>query len=225
MLRRLITFIQDRPAVAAASSRPVKDIAHAPEALTPSEKLIAAAGGTLTDWRKSICGQLYVMRAPVARSFHLPIGLPVEDGFVRAMTLTDVFKGPENLDRIDGDESIFHIYASERSAGALIRHQVRIVIGSAINAPIYTRLTQSRNPPALLREAAADPDWLHELFRKELPCRYGYVPLQFLTKRLNGFWAAGLKRKMIISAGLCFDAIVYIIAQVKMARGEGVGYW
>lgn len=225
MLRRLITFIQERPAIAAASSRPVKDIVHAPQKLSLSDKIIAAAGGTLNDWRKSICGQLYVMRAPVSRSFHLPIGLPVEDGFVRAMTLTDVFQGPEDLNRIDGDEGLLHVYKSERSARALIRHQVRIVIGSAINTPIYMLLAQSQNPPALLQAAAADPNWLHVLFRKELPRRYGYVPLTFLTKRLNGFRAASLKRKIVIAIGFCFDALVYVIAQIKMARGQGVGYW
>lgn len=225
MLRGLVSFVQDRPAVAAASSRPVKDIVHQPQNLTATDKIIAAAGGTLNNWRKSICGQLYIMRAPIARSFHLPVGLPVEDGFVRAMTLTDVFRGAENLDRIDGDDTLFHVYKSERGVCALIRHQVRIVIGSAINTPIYKLLSETSNPPALLQEAAANPDWLRELLRKALPRGYGYVPLQFLTKRLSGFWSASQKRKIIILIGFCFDLVVYGIAQIKMASGKGVGYW
>lgn len=225
MLTGLVRFIRDRPALVAAQSRPVKDITYDPQGLSSLDKLISAAAGTLNDWRTSICGQLYVMRAHTARGFHLPVGLPVEDGFVRAMIVTDVFRARAQKGLIDGDDALFHVYASERSIGALIRHQVRIVIGGAINVPIYTRLSNADDPPALLKQAAADPNWLRGLIREALPRRYGYVPRSFLTKRLRGFRAASARRKLVLLVGTGFDAVVYVIAQFKMMRGQGVGFW
>lgn len=226
VVHSLAVFLNSNPECVVASSRPVKDIVHAPEKLNFLDKLIAAAGGTLDDWRKSICGQLYILRADVAQGLHLPIGLPVEDGFVRALVLTDVFRQPENLNLIDGDDSIFHVYESERSVISLIRHQVRIVVGGAVNAVVFDLLNRSGRPHVLLKEASQDPDWVSRVCQNTLPRRYGYVPSHFLTKRLYNFWkATGLRPKCIILIGFGFDILVYVIAQIKMARGTGAGYW
>lgn len=226
MLRDLAMFVQAEPGRVVASSRPVKDIVYAPQALNLRDKMIAAAGGTLDNWRKGVCGQMYILQADVARSIHLPIGLPVEDGFVRAMILTDIFRQPENLNLIDGDDEIFHVYQSERGIGALIRHQTRIVIGSALNAVVFDALRASDRPDMLLQQAAQDPDWLTRTCKEALPKRYGYVPLHFLTKRLANFrHRKGLKGKGIVILGFGFDLLVYVIAQIKMARGTGSGYW
>lgn len=226
MLRNLAMFVQAEPQRVVASSRPVKDIVHAPETLNLRDKMIAAAGGTLDNWRKGVCGQMYILQADVARTFHLPIGLPVEDGFVRAMVLTDVFRKPENLDLIDGDDDIFHVYQSERGIFALIRHQTRIVIGSALNAAVFDALRASDQPDLMLQDVAQDPEWLTQVCKEALPRRYGYVPVHFLTKRLANFRnRKGLKGKIIVLVGFGFDALVYVIAQIKMARGTGSGYW
>ena len=232
-LSRLVAGLLARPAVLAMGSRPVKDIVHRPDGLTPLDRMIAGAGGTLDDWKTAICGQLYAMRAPAARALHLPVGLPVEDGFLRAMILTDALTAAEDLTRIDGDERVFHLYASERRLPALVRHQTRIVIGSAINAAVFAHL---RALPETLRRAeltaaAADEGWLARVIRARLPgFPFGYVPPHFLTKR-----AANLLRQprellrrgrfFVLLAGFGFDLIVYLNAQIRMARGTGAGHW
>lgn len=234
VLRGLVEFVAARPDLAGASSNAVKDITYDPSlARGGLDKLIGAAGGTLNDWKDSICGQLYVLRAGDARSFHMPIGLPVEDGFVRAMVQTRNFTTegqPET--RLDGRDDLFHVYESERGIGALIRHQTRIVIGSAINTVIYNRI-RNEAPEERSRDlarSAQDPDWLSSLLRQKLPRRpYGYVPVHFLVKRLQ-FWARSPdklkpKRLLVAFAGFGFDAIVYIRAQYAMWRGVGAGYW
>lgn len=224
-LSRLARFVESRPEVLATSSRPVKDIVHAPRDLTLRDRIIARAGGTLNDWRQSICGQLYAVRASTARGFHLPVGLPVEDGFVRAMILTDVFRASEDLSRIDGDDRVFHVYRSERGIRALLRHQVRIVIGSAVNSAVFRRLAATPDPPGLLRRAAAEPGWLAGFLREALPRRYGWVPPHFLFWRLGGFRSATPRRRPILLLGWGFDAVVYVLAQAAMARGRGAGHW
>ncbi len=232
-LRRLALGLVARPELWVLNSQPVKDIVARPEGLGALDKIIAAAGGGLDDWKTAICGQLYAMPATRARRFHLPIGLPVEDGFLRAMVLTDALTGPEEFSRIDGLDGLSHLYASERRIAALIRHQTRIVIGSAINFAAFEALRalpEEARRPALAR-AAADEGWLVRAMHARLPSwPFGYVPLHFLTKRLVRLWSHPRdllrpKRVFLALVGFGFDAIVYVLAQYRMARGTGAGHW
>lgn len=234
MLRDLCNFLRASPNLTGVSSRPVKDIAHDPSIQNGfMDKLIESAGGTLNDWKSSICGQLYLLRSNVARSFHMPIGLPCEDGFARAMVQTHNFSqegAPEIY--LDGRDELFHIYASERSIKALIHHQTRLVIGGAINAVIYARLRSLSNEARMkeLEESAKNPEWLPSLLNNKLPqLTYGYVPTHFLFKRVQ-YWIKSPnrlnpKRISVTAAGFIFDATVYIFAQFKMWRGAGAGHW
>ena len=229
-LRRLVQAMGSQWVI---NSQPVKDIVARPEGLSGMDKIIAAAGGGLDDWKTAICGQLYAMPAGKARRFHLPVGLPVEDGFLRAMVLTDALTGPEDFSRIGGAEDVFHLYASERSVGALIRHQTRIVIGSAVNFAAFVAVAAVPvvERHAELARAAGDPGWLGAVLRKALPCwPYGFVPGHFLIKRIARAVASPRdllrpKRVLVTLLGFGFDLVVYCRAQWAMWRGAGVGHW
>jgi glycosyltransferase involved in cell wall biosynthesis len=223
-LVRLITGLTQRPALWVLNSQPMKDTAlRGPRTLV--ERLALKASGGLDDWRTAICGQLYAMPAVRARAFQLPIGLPVEDGFLRAMVLTDGLTAPEDVTRIDGADGVRHIYASESSLSALIRHQERIVIGSAINAALFAHL-RALPPAARATEAkrlATDPAALPDILRASLPrWPFGYIPFHFLFKRLS---RARLSRLPVAILGFGFDAIVFLRAQIRMGRGTGAGFW
>ena len=219
---RLITGLQARPALWVLNSQPVKDTALR-GARTLVERLALKASGGLDDWKTAICGQLYAMPAACARAFRLPVGLPVEDGYLRAMVLTGNLTAPEDFSRIDGAAGVRHVYASECTLSALIRHQERIVIGSAINAALFAHLRAAADPGAETARLATDPQALPQVLRNSLPRRpYGYIPFHFLFKRLC---RARLGRLPVALLGFGFDAIVYVRAQIRMARGTGAGFW
>lgn len=232
-LRRMAEALLTRPELQVFTSHPVKDVAHHRLRVGLSGRLITAGGDGLTDWRKSICGQLFVMRAAMARQIGLPAGLPVEDGFFRAMALTDLLSRPEDLARIDGDPEVFHVYRSIRGLGELLRHQTRIVIGSAVNAALYRKIRREApdrdQAHALLMQAAAQDGWLTRVLKEELPRRpYGYVPTEFLTKRWRRFRSSGkrgLKPRLMLLAGMGLDALVWLRASYQMHRGAGSGHW
>lgn len=232
-IRLMVEALAARPALAAFTSRPVKDVQYHDLQTGGIGRLIAAGGDGLTDWRKSICGQLFMLRAPAARRIGLPAGLPVEDGFFRAMILTDLLSSPEDLSRIDGDPDVFHVYRSIRGLRELLRHQTRIVIGSAINAALYRRIREDAPTEArahdLLMAAAADPSWLARTLSEELPRRpYGYVPPSFLSKRWRRFRAVGrrgAKPVLMLGIGLAMDSVIWLRASWAMSRGAGSGYW
>ena len=231
-LARLVAGLRANPALHVMNSRPVKDIVAHPQGLGWQDRLIAMAGGTLDDWQKAICGQLYAMPAARVRAHWLPIGLPVEDGFLRAMVLTDARTVPEDMARIDGAD-VWHIYESERTIPALIRHQVRIVIGSAINMAVFETIRAVAAPDraVALRQAAQQEGWLADVIRARLPrLPDGFVPLHFLVKRSQNLLRAPrrlLRPKgiLLLLAGFGFDLIVYVLAQIRMARGTGAGHW
>lgn len=223
-LARLITALASRPALWVLSSQPIKDTAlRGPR--TWVERLALKASGGLDDWKTAICGQLYAMPSRRARRFRLPVGLPVEDGFLRALVLTDGLSGPEEFSRIDGLDGLRHLYASETTLVGLIRHQERIVIGSAVNAALFAHLgaLQPKARQAEFARLAGDEAALPGVLAALLPrLPYGYVPYHFLVKRLT---RVRFSRLPIVFIGFFFDAIVFVRAQIRMFRGAGAGFW
>jgi hypothetical protein len=216
------------------NSRPRKDIEVAPAALSLMERVIVLSSGVSSDYRHSISGQLYLARAHAIEGIHMPVGLPVEDGFLRAMVVTRLLTEAEDLQRIHGEPGIWHVYASLRTARALVRHQTRLVIGGAINNVVYGELcaqaVEFGQRSALLRSVCEDERWLARVLRGTLP-RWpsGFVPVHFLVKRLYALRSARqlgpVRTFLLLTAGLAFDTVVYLNAQFQMARGRGAGYW
>lgn len=229
MLERL-----ERGSALVVNSRPRKDIEVAAGRLSWVERATLLAAGTASDYRNSIAGSLYLVRIAAVADVHMPIGLPVEDGFLRAMILTALLTEPEDLRRIHGEPGIWHVYQSLRSVPALVRHQTRLVIGSAINTVIFEHLrARAADLPQrreLLRTAARDQEWLAGVLTAALP-RWpsGFVPVHFLVKRVRSLGARkelSPRRVLLVATlGFAFDLLVYANAQLQMARGKGAGYW
>jgi glycosyltransferase involved in cell wall biosynthesis len=62
----MIDELDARPELRAFTSRPVKDVDHFDMQVSPMTRMIAAGGGGLADYRNTICGQLFMLRAPAA---------------------------------------------------------------------------------------------------------------------------------------------------------------
>ena len=82
-----------------------------------------------------------------------------------------------------------------------------------------------------LAKAAQDDGWLARTARETLPrLPFGFVPFHFLTKRLGRAFSSPReqlrpKRAVVTLLGFGFDLIVYLLAQYRMARGTGAGFW
>jgi len=234
-LNSLATFMERRVDIAGSSSLPRKNISteKKPNLI---QKMIAAGGGTSGhDLKTAICGQLYVLRTAAAKNLYLPIDLPVEDGFVRHAIITSSFSEVVDESLIDQCANVSHLYESEKTVAGLIRHQVRIVVGSAVNAALFAMLIDLRKKsgPAdvskVLQLASTEDKWLRKFLNAALPSsKYGWVPLPWLYSRTRAFVLRGPygpKRTFVALMGMGLDLVVYIIAQYKMARGVGAGFW
>ena len=109
-----------------------------------------------------------------------------------------------------------------------------MLIGSAINTVVFDHLCAHAHGfvqrSELLRSAARDEGWLARVLESALPrWPWGFVPLHFLVKRLEGLRSRkeiGARRVVLLATvGFAFDLLVYVNAQLQMARGKGAGYW
>ncbi len=234
-ISKMLECINEENSPVICSSKPVKDINYFSSAKKSFlDKVIGSSADGLNDWTKSVCGSLYVLKGNVARLIYLPIGLPVEDGFMCALISTDFFdKTDGSVNRIENIEGIFHLYESERTLSGLINHQTRIVVGSSINSVLFGelwRIGDKSKVQQFLKEISSDDQWINRTIAKKLPdTKFGYVPWHFLTKRMIRWSGSSHKftiRSMIIAAvGTAFDTLVFFRAQIAMHRGAGAGYW
>jgi len=212
----------------------VKDLSLATRK-TMIERIILAASGTAYNTRTAIAGALYCVRFDVVKSVWMPIGLPGEDGFLRAMILTSNFTKDENLDRIVFVEGARHIFESETTVRGVFRHNVRLAIGTAINILLFNHFRSSESIRKNVEEYiqarnAADPNWVNELIRAEINRgKYFLLNKGFILKRIQGFFSLPLSQRLrrwpILILSVVFDLALLVRASQLMRKGAGAGYW
>jgi hypothetical protein len=216
-----------------AVDRSVKDI-ELERPTTLAERLIKLATGTANDPRTAIAGAFYCVRTTAVGSIWMPIGLPGEDGFLRAMLLTSSFAHEEELDRHVFVGKAFHVFESIRDVRGVIGHNVRLAIGTAVNILLFQHLRELRREGVdvgdyIRTQNAGDPDWVNGLVHARL--RKSMFPLEprFVTRRLRRLrgkpdeWS--LRAWSVAMLGTAFDAVVFLKATRLMRKGAGAGYW
>jgi glycosyltransferase involved in cell wall biosynthesis len=230
-LSYMVESLEKNPQFWVTVDNPVKDVA-----LKENKSLmdrLSLQGSQV--YNHSICGQLYCSRANKLREIWLPSGLPVEDGFIRAMVLTDHFTGSEVFERIENLSEVSHVFEAETNFGSWMRHEKRLVIGSTINSFIYGYLWDSCSPElkagALIKmNNEKNPLWVEELIQQSIVEKQGWViPPVFLFRRWRNFKNYSPIKKLIrfpitIMAFLA-DWIIFIQANNEIKEGRSIGYW
>lgn len=166
VLERLVRRLGEDPRRDVTSDRAVKD--YRGKRLTLfnrlSRRVSAQGGGGNGDGNGGLCGQLYCARADVLRQIWLPLGLPVEDGFLAAMLGSDGFTLPQGRDAIAGVPEAWHYYEPLTQPMAFIRHEARIIVGSVINARLFALMWEAGKTghagDYVRRRNAEDPRWV-----------------------------------------------------------------
>lgn len=163
-LALLAKALEQNPTAVVAVDQPVKDFAARAETgskarLSRSAAELAAVGPP------KLCGQLYAARASSLRKIRIPEGLLVEDGFIKAMLLTDNFRRPEDLSLILRPSGAFHVFEAETALKTLLRHERRILIGTLVNMLLFADLKalalRGQNAAEVIRaKNESTPAWL-----------------------------------------------------------------
>ncbi|MFZ5617534.1 MAG: glycosyltransferase [Pseudomonadota bacterium] len=213
-IERLIAHLQNNPDVLIAPDQPVKKFGSGGGPLRPLIRALQKTGG---DDDRALSGQLYAARASALRSVRMPLGIVVEDGFLRAMTLTANFSAPETLSRILRAPGVRHFYKPYESLAAIYRYERRQAVGTTINRFLFDAFRVWRASgldivSEIARRNAAEPDWLETLIAERITnCGPIAVPKNYALRRLRRRENWTLKNAVkapLTAASVLFDLVV-----------------
>jgi glycosyltransferase involved in cell wall biosynthesis len=238
-LHQLVEALNQAPDAWVSVDIPIKHTALK-KTKNPLDRLSASAaqelGAATAGGIPTICGQLYCGRAAALRELWMPVGLPVEDGFLRGTIVTDGFTAPDgSVPRIIQVPSASHVFEAYTDLGSLLRHEKRLVIGNVINAILFGYLwancNEQQSVGALIKQNnERDPNWLHHLVQSTLAGQgWWVIPHVFTFRRFLSLRHRPIHQKILrlpiaIPAFLA-DLIVCIQANSVLRNQGGLGYW
>lgn len=231
-----LRVLEENPGVHVAVDRPLK---HFVRKSRPSllERLSLRFSAERLERPAAIAGSFYCARADTLRQIWLPRGLPVEDGFIKAMVITDMFRAEPDQARIARAADASHYYEGLTSLRAIFRHEIRMVVGTTINCYLTWDFLKFATDPTgpgagelIRRLTEHDPDWCAKYVRNEIRQRGLWVlPRGLVFHRLVRLGPLPLRRKIaklpLALVGFLFDALVCVAANSVLRRGRGLDFW
>jgi glycosyltransferase involved in cell wall biosynthesis len=172
-LFNMYSALLEHPEAGVASDQPIKDIQF--KARKSWRDRISLATTDMTGTIEGqMTGQIYCIRASIARRLYLPKDLGIDDGFLKAIICTNFLSGPLVPSRIITAPGASHVYEAYTSVGEVMNNQKRQMIGQAIVHVLLEHLrtlppASQQNLAVTLREKDThDPDWLKNLLEAHL---------------------------------------------------------
>ena len=232
----LMAALEGKPGLGAASGRQVKDILFK-ERKTLRDRISLATSSMSSTSPGMICGQLYCLRAAIARNIYLPRGLgAVEDGFIKAAVCTDFFTREDDPWRVALAPNAAHIFEAYVDFGDVLNNQKRQMIGQAT---VHVLVNYLRSLPLEDRRALAetlrrhdreDPDWLKKLVHAHVRSHRRFWQLfpGALTFRFRRLWKMeGWRKVTHLPATLAGFGVTCIAAfrAHRVMRAGVMQYW
>lgn len=237
-LHNTISALLMDPEASVAVDLPLKDTLLK-ERMTWIEKISIAGSQEAIAGPIGICGQFYCGRARVLRQIWMPKGLSGEDGFLRAMIVTNFFRQAAKEEKVIRAEDASHYYKGLTSIKAIFQHELRLVIGTTLNCYLmWDSLLFCTDPKgrgaglAIKEQLEMDPLWYQKFIYNAVSNRgWWRLPRGMFWRRLRrlrsveGKWT--LSRRKIVTAmvGFALDIPVFICANYKLKRKNIIGYW
>ena len=230
-IERAIAKLAREPDTWVVTDLPIKDIQ-----LKRQKGLLELASlASCAPRRSALCGQFYCGQAEVLRRIWMPKGLPVEDGFLRGMVLTNCFTEPEVEHRVQRVEDAAHIFEAYVGWRSLLRHERRLIVGNVINSLLFRHFWAECSPQQdagelIRRNNARDPSWVAHLLT-EIAARKGawIVPSRLMFRRFhklqNHSLVGAIVRLPITFSAFLADLALFVQANRQIQQGGGLGYW
>src|SRR5262249_9645216 len=153
-----------------AVDQPRKDIEFLPRR-TWRQQLSLAASQLTRSSAAQLCGQLYCIRAAIARNIYLPKDLAAcEDDFIKTLVCTDFLSHPVWPMRIQTAPDAAHTFSAYTSLAGIYKNQKRQAIGQTMVHILVDDYLKTLAPlqrthigETLREKEREDPDWLKRL--------------------------------------------------------------
>ncbi len=226
-LANLLNALEASPQAMVAIPQFIKDIAFKPRK-TLFDRVSLSFSRKNQQSEVPLAGGLYCGRGEVLRGIYLPNHLLVEDGFLRAMILTDQFRAEEDFQRIVRAEQATVMFKACTALGGLFRHERRVAMGTVMNTLLFGEVAPRCDNPGvgewISRQNEIEPDWPLKLVAKKYSQNGRWlVPRMTLFRRFDGIKKGGLTKALkqlpLALCGFAFDLPVFIAANSALRRG------
>lgn len=185
----------------------------------------------------AISGHFYCARSQILRSIWMPKGLPVEDGFLKGMIVTNCFRAEGELSRIKRAKEASHYYEGISGIRELFRHEVRLAVGTAINCYLLWDFLKFATDPAgpgggyvIKSWLERDPDRFRQYIVNTIYCRgFWVLPRGMIFRRIAPLLSSpsfsSAKKLPFSLLAFSFDLLVLASANKKLKSGGAIGYW
>jgi glycosyltransferase involved in cell wall biosynthesis len=236
-LWNMVRTLEKNAEASVAVDLPRKDIVFK-KRKTMWERLSLGASQMTGSARGQLCGQLYCIRAEVARNIYLPRDLcACDDGFIKALVCTDFLMHQVWPWRIAAAPDAAHTFEAYISPRGILKNQKRQMIGQTIvhvlvdhylkNLPVAKRMKLAN---ALSEQEQADPNWLKQLIKEHLNRTkfwWQLYPdlLSYGFKRLGGLsWFKRIACFPAAAAGFFVALVSSFLAYTSLKSGV-TDYW
>ena len=201
------------------------------------EKISLRVSKEYLDSSMGIAGSFYCSYAAILRQIWMPVGLPGEDGFLKAMIITDMFRSKPDEKKIVRAENASHFYVPETSIKGILKHELRAIIGTSINCYLTWDFllfaTDPKGPGAglvLKNLIEKEPDWLQAFISNTVKNKgFWVLPRGTLSKGIRSLRGKSLLRHYKSYISVCFRLAVnfplFLIANHKIKSGKAIGFW
>jgi hypothetical protein len=164
----------------------------------------------------------------------MPLGLMVEDGFLKHMMCTNLFTQPSDNTRIIRAPNASHVFEAYFRVMDIFNNQRRQQIGHCIYTYLRDSLkadTRGKDAGEVLAENnARDPDWFRTVIRERVQQGGWWVmypgALGVRFKRLKNLSPAqALLRFPVALVAFLMDVVVLVAANRRLRSGQLAGVW
>lgn len=235
-LTNMVDVLVNNPQYWISLDLPIKDVELKPDK-TWLEKLSVAVSQSSNQGQLYICGQLYCGRAEPLRNIWMPAGLPVEDGFLTQMIVSENFtlKNHTFTKRIVRVSEASHIFEAYTNPLELIDHEVRVVVGMVINIFLVYYLRERCHENLMAGTLIAQMNqqshfWLNDFMRSTLAKKnWWIIPISIVFRRYSSLKSHSLFKAIlripIATLAFIVDLSVFIRANSKLQREVITNYW
>jgi hypothetical protein len=173
----------------------------------------------------------------VLRGVWMPLGLPAEDGFLRDMVITNLFRSEVDFGRVVRARDALHFYEATAGLAQTFKHELRIAIGTTVNCYFawdFLKFATDPNGPgagALIKSwLDRDPDWYRKYIDNEIRQRGWWVlPPGMVFRVFEHLRHRSLPAKVKSMAWVLplffFDFAVCVAANRVLKKRAAVGFW
>jgi glycosyltransferase involved in cell wall biosynthesis len=232
-LKNMVLALQQTPQAEASTDLPQKHILFKSRK-TLGDRLSLAIGQITQSAPAQLTGQLYCARGPMLRRIHMPLGLMVEDGFLKHMICTNLFTQQPNNAKIIRAPHASHVFEAYFRIIDIFNNQRRQQIGHCIYTYLRDNLkadTSGKDAGQLIAEHnARDPDWFRKVIRERVQQggRWVIYPgaLGVRFKRLKNLsMGQALLRLPVAIVAFFMDVVVLVAANRRLRSGQLAGVW